>query len=190
MDGIIEAAEKLALKEIETYNFPSLISFEISNKKGLELAKKLNADIFIVQLGTRLMDLKLGQAVSEKRPKEHVKMSSDSAKEFLSKYDIDENMKIKIINCIEAHHKDVPFICKEAEIVANADCYRFLTPKGFLSSLVGYVKMGKTFEEALNQAESKVDEKAAIVSLEIVKKELDSHCIQIKKFIKESKELV
>src|SRR5271157_5457799 len=104
MNGIIEKAEKAALKEIENYGWPSLISFEIANEKGLDLAKKLNADTFIVQLGTRLMDLKLGQAINEKRPKEHVKMSSEAASEFLSKYDIDEKTKIKILNCVEAHH--------------------------------------------------------------------------------------
>src|SRR3989344_5823794 len=109
MNGIIDEAEKIALEEMETNNFHIEVQFVIANEKGLELAKKLNADVFIVQLGTRLMDLKLAQAIKEKRQNEHVKMSSDAAKEFLSKYDIDEKTIIKVLNCIEAHHKEVPF---------------------------------------------------------------------------------
>jgi hypothetical protein len=180
----------LALDEIEKYNFPIPIHFEIANKKGEELAKKLNADVFIVQMGTRLMDLKLGQAFTEKRLQEHVKMSSDAAKEFLSKYDIDEKIKIKILNCIEAHHAKIPFICKEAEIVANADCYRFLTPRGFLAFLHNRGKLGVGLDEALNNGENKADEKAKIVSLGIARKELDPYYFQIKKFIKDARTFV
>ena len=188
-EEIVAEAEKLALQEIEKYDWPTPVFFEVSNIKGLELAKKLSADIFIVQIGTRLMDFKLGQALQEKRQNEHVKMSAEAAEEFLNRYKIDEKIKIKIINCIEAHHKEVPYMCKEAEIVANADCYRFLTARGFFSAVIGYAKMGLGFDDALNRIEGKVDEKAAIVSLDIVRKELDPFYLQIKKFIREAREL-
>jgi len=185
--GIVEEAEKFALEEIEKYGWPIREQFEIANSKGLQLARELNADSTIVQVGTRLMDIKLGQALEEGRIKEHVRMSVEAAKEFLKGFDIDERTKTKILNCVEAHHETVAFICKEAEIVANADCYRFLTPKGFLDALISYGKMGLDLKDALNRIEEKVEEKINIVSLDICRKELDKNYLQIKDFLKKAR---
>ena len=185
---IVEESEKFALEEIEKYGWPRRIAFDIANSKGLQLGRQLNADSTIVQAGTRLMDIKLGQALDEGRIKEHVRMSVEAAKEFLKKFDVDEKTKTKILNCIEAHHGTVSFICKEAEIVANADCYRFLTPKGFLDALISYGKMGLGLDDALNRIEEKVEEKIRIVSLDICRKELDKNYLQIKDFLKKARE--
>ena len=94
MKEIIEAAEKFALDEIEKYGRPSKINFNISNDKGLELAQKLGVDTDIVQIGTRLMDIKLGEGM--KTGGDHVQMGVESTKEFLSKFDIPEETKEKI----------------------------------------------------------------------------------------------
>lgn len=185
---IIEESERFALEEIEKYGWPRRVAFEIANSKGLYLARELNADSLVVQVGTRLMDVKLGQAISENRINEHVKMSAEAAKEFLKKFDIDEKTKTKILNCVEAHHGEVSFICKEAEIVANADCYRFLTPKGFLEALISYGKMGLSLDEALKRIEEKVEEKRRMVSLDICRRELDKNYLQIKDFLKKARE--
>lgn len=77
------------------------------------------------------MDLKLGQASEEKRISDHVKMSSDVARLFLEQNNVEPLDIAKILNCIEAHHGEIAFQSLEAEICANADCYRFIHPKGF-----------------------------------------------------------
>ena len=97
---IIQESKKYALAEIEKFGLPSLVHFEISEKKAIELAEKLGADKEIVQIGVYLMDLKLGQAASENRVAEHVKMSVDAAAEFLQKFELDEFSKTKILNCV------------------------------------------------------------------------------------------
>ena len=63
-------------------------------------------------------------------------MSYDCAKEFLEKNEINSEDSKQILNCVEAHHGKVPYTCIEAEICANADCYRFLTPKNMLTSAI------------------------------------------------------
>jgi len=186
--NIINQARKFAQKEIEKYGMPGPIAFEISENKAKELAEKLRADKSITLVGTYLMDIKLGQAFKEGRGKEHVKMSVEATKEFLEKFEIDEKTKEKIINCVEAHHGDLPYICKEAEICANADCYRFLHPKGFLVLFSGLGKEGLEFEEILNLAELKLDEKYKILSLDICKKELKEYYYQLKALIKSARE--
>lgn len=184
---IIQEAKNLALKEIEKFGLPSLIHFEISEKKVLELVKKIGANRTINLVGYYLMDLKLGEAAKENKREEHIKMSVKEAERFLEKFDLDEETKKKIINCIEAHHGEIPFICKEAEICANADCYRFIHPKGFFAFLTLLGKRDLTFKEVLDWAESKLDEKYKILSLDICKKELEPYYHQFKKLIKEAR---
>jgi len=188
MKEIVNAAEKYALDEIKKYRFPSLINYNTSNDKGLELAKKLKVDINIVQIGTRVMDVKLGQCIAEGKLLEHVKLSVKATKEFLNKFDISKEDKEKIVNCVEAHHKDVPWICKEAEICANADCYRFIRLKNWLDSVGTYLThFNLSMDEALKRGEKKADEKWAILSLDLCKKELEPNYNLIKEIVRRAK---
>ncbi|MDR2540713.1 MAG: hypothetical protein LBD11_02795 [Candidatus Peribacteria bacterium] len=101
---ILQATRAFALNEIEQYGLPTLINFELSEQKAIELADKLHADKTITLLGVYLMDCKLGQAFSEKRGAEHVQMSVEASEEFLKQFDLDEETKKKILNCVAAHH--------------------------------------------------------------------------------------
>jgi len=180
---IIQEAKRLALREIEEFGIPPLIHFEISEKKVIELCEMLNADKTIALTGYYLMDLKLGEAIKLNKTKDHIKMSLSVAKPFLEKFGLDEETKKKIINCIEAHHGEVPFICKEAEICANADAYRFLHPKGFFATLI-FTGKDLGFEKTLNLLDQKIDEKYKILSIDICKKELGKYYGQFKELIK------
>jgi HD superfamily phosphodiesterase len=104
MENIIQTTRNFALSESTKYGLPTLLHFELGEQKALELAKKLNADSTIVQLGVYLMDIKLGQAFAEKRVAEHVKMSSEAAKIFLQQFNLSDIYMDKILNCVEAHH--------------------------------------------------------------------------------------
>ena len=80
----------------------------------------------------------------------------------------------KIINCVEAHHGSVPFTCIEAEVCANADCYRFIAPTGVFTFLDVVAKREMGFLEQIEQAKMKLEEKHAILSLDRTKEELES----------------
>ncbi len=180
---IIKKAEELALAEIEKYGTPIKPHFYFSNKKGVELAKKLGANENIVEIGTRLMDIKIGEAIIQNKLKNHVKMSSDEAKIFLSQFKINSEEFDKIINCIEGHHKDIDWECIEAEICANADCYRFLILKNWIAYMHLLGKRGLSFGESIKIAGEKLEEKWNILSLDICKKELEPHYKIIKEMI-------
>lgn len=183
MQKIIKKAEEFALSEIKKYGLPSIINFETSNKKGLELSKKLNANSEIVQVGTRLMDIKLGKACSKKKLNEHIEMGAKAAREFLSQFNLQKDIVEKIINCVEGHHGTKKWKCKEAEICANADCYRFLLVRNWLAFLSSLSSDYKNFEDSLRFAEEKANEKWKILSLDICKKELEPHHTLIKEII-------
>ena len=88
----------------------------------------------------------------------------------------------QIINCVEAHHGTIPFDSIEAEICANADCYRFIHPKGFFLFLTILGKRG-SFPDALDMAEKKLDEKYNILSLDFCKNELEEVYRGLKSYI-------
>ena len=187
MEEVIVKAEEFALSEIKRYGFPSRMNFDTSNEKGLQLAKEYDADPFIVQIGTRLMDIKLGEAISKGKPGEHVKMSVDATIDFLSQFDLPEDVRKKILNCVEGHHGTKKWTCKEAEVCANADCYRFLLIRNWLAFLNSLGADKSSFEHDLKFAEDKANEKWKILSLGFCKKELEPYYNMINKIIKKAR---
>jgi len=185
---IAEKAEKFARDEIEKYGLPWIEHFNISLEKGIKIAEKLWANIELVKIWVSLMDVKLWQAFSEKRVWEHVKMSSEATKEFLKDFEIDKKTFEIIIEAVEWHHWKEKFDNLEAEITANADCYRFISPKGIFYF---FSVLGRRFWDDLwkivENVESKMDEKMNIVSLDFVKQELEPVYKNMKKYFKESK---
>ena len=186
MEDIIKKAEEYALSEIEKYGLPSILNFNTSNKKAEELAKKFDVDENIVKIGIRLIDIKLGEAAKQGKINEHVKMSTDAAEKFLSQFNIPQETKIKIFKCVAGHHSTF-WDLKEAEICANADCYRFLLVKNWLVFLHSLGERGDEFEKSLKYAKEKAEEKWNILSLEICKKELTSHYKIIREIINKAK---
>ncbi|HLD31548.1 MAG TPA: hypothetical protein VJB37_01500 [Patescibacteria group bacterium] len=180
---LVSAAKTYAQEEIAKFGTPLPVHFTLSEEKAIVLAQSLGADLEIVKVGVYLMDLKLGQALAEQRLAEHVEMSRTAAAEFLQSFDLPIDREQKILNCVEAHHGQVPYLCPEAEICANADCYRFLHPRGFFAYIPLLAGRGVTEEEILRQLEYKIDEKKAILSLPECRQELLSYYKIYKKLI-------
>lgn len=185
MKDIIQKADEFALSEIEKFGLPTMLNYNLSNEKGLELAKESGADADIVSIGTRLMDIKLGEAFRQGRLKEHIEMGVNATKQFLLKFEIDERIKEKIIDCVKGHHGG--WVSKEAEVCANADCYRFLLLRNWLAFFNSLGARNTTFEEDLAWAEKKADEKWDILSIEKCRNELERDYKLIKKIINKAK---
>lgn len=170
-EQLVSDAFYIANQTIATTTQHIYVAFE----KGEILADYYKADKQIVMIGLYLMDIKLKEERKLGRKKEHISMASQFAKEFLKDYDISKDEYDKIINCIEAHHKDIPFSCIEAEICANADCYRFIYPTGvfaYESFLSG--KMDN-IEDIIAKMKSKLEEKYQIISLDKTKEDLEEN---------------
>jgi hypothetical protein len=187
MQELISAARILAISEIEKYGAPPLPNFEIANKQGQILAEQFNVDKDIVMLGTLLMDLKLGECLKEGKIDEHIDRSVTAADEFLTKHHVPEEKKGKILNCVACHHATRPFACKEAEIVANADCYKFLHPYGIFVYFMILGERGSDPKKTLEQVEFKIDEKWNALTLDSCKKELEHNYKEFKCFIAAAK---
>jgi hypothetical protein len=132
----------------------------------------LGASIEIVEAGTLLMDCLIGQALKENRSSEHIEMSLEKVNELLNKSTLSENDKENIRNCILEHHGVTKFYSIESEICCNADCYRFISIKGF-SYAMRYLR-DMPFEDLIKLLNNKVEEKWNALSLEVSKNELSS----------------
>lgn len=188
LSNVAEKAVQMAREEINKYGMPSMFQFDLSLREGERLASELNADSEIVKIGIALMDIMLGKAAKEGMQAQHVQISKDFAEQFLKQFNLSENTVADIINCVEAHHGRIPFNCIEAEICANADCYRFIHPKGVLYYFTVVGRRFNNFDKELNQVELKLDEKMKIASIPSVKTELIEYYDNFKKYIAMCKE--
>lgn len=187
-ENLAKEVRSEAIKEIDKYGSPPMELFKLSEFHAVKLAKLYNADFDIVKMGCYFADYKLGLAFKENRLKDHIKMSLEAASGFFKKHNTDKKLADKVLHCIEAHHGTIPYKSIEAEIVANADCYKFLTARGlfaFVKSLSGRENM--TLDQILDYCEEKAGEKWSIASLPEVKKELENNHMLIKKLVKNAR---
>lgn len=148
---------------------------DIAHKKVTELAEYCKADKDIAMIGFNLIDIRIQQSKKEGDITKHPFVARDFAKTFLKDYDLTQEEANKIINCIEAHHGQVPYTCIEAEIVANADCYRFIHPHGALTYIGLLEKRKCDINANIEQLKFKQKEKYSLISLNKVKEELSPY---------------
>jgi hypothetical protein len=170
MEEFIKLARRFVYKECEKTKTPSWPIVVLSCEVGKRLAKTLNANVEIVEAGTILMDCMLGQAKIEGRQAEHVQISLEKTNELLEKSDLDEKTKENIRHCVFEHHGVKRFYSLESEICCNADCYRFVSIKGFVLNMRGFE--GMPLGELIKLLKMKFEEKSNALSLEICKNEL------------------
>lgn len=175
----INRIRDFTISQTEEYKTPLLIHLEIANEKGQELAGLLGADKNIVLLGTLLMDCMIGLAIKEGKRERHVEMGVKKTKELLNQFlELTSKEKENIIHCVAEHHGVGKFFSEESEIVCNADCYRFVSAKGFIGGIRFFRDMD--FKELLKLLSSKTEEKWNALSLDVCKKELEPEYQAIK----------
>lgn len=183
MEKLFENVKKAALEEIEKFGSPSFENFDIAQEVGVRLAKEFGANEMIVKLGCALMDIKLGECMVERVPAQHISRGLVYAEKILSENNVDNKTKEILLGCIESHHGGVAYKTLEAEICANADCYRFIHPRGVIASIVNALKIRPTLKDAILFVLDKMEEKHKILSLDICKRELEQYYLTMKKML-------
>lgn len=151
---IYKAGEELAHK-VGVFNLPSEITKLLGRFKyrysygqnmiahtleetriGVALAHELKADVNVVKLGCLLHDI--GKVITDKEGS-HVELGV----ELLKKYRFPQ----KVIDCVAAHHEDIPFPSVEAVIVYIADAVSGGRPAARNEDFEEYLKRIRTIEE-------------------------------------------
>lgn len=186
---LLKLSEKLLQREIEKTGLPPIEFHKICLEYGKRLAKIYKVDKNLILASLNLMDVKVGQASKEKRMKEHVQMSLKAAMPVIKKAKLSKKDEEKVIGCILSHHGIEKYPSIEAEICANADCFKFLHPRGVVSFLWSLGKRGFSFKDALKYVDYKLKEKHKILSLPEVKKEGEGYYKEFKKLLKRTKSI-
>lgn len=188
IEELLEKANNFNREEIEKYNPDIWFLHKIAAEAGSRLAKEYGADENIVNIAIAMMDSKLHEASALGIPKEHISMSVDATKDLLKDVTIlSDDVKENIIKCVEEHHGVNKFFSIESEVVANADCYKFVHPKGFLYYLSMLGRRFHDFDKEIAQLNFKLNEKYKTISLPLVKEELKKYYEFFQKSIDELK---
>lgn len=186
IDTIVNDLDAVAIAEIMKYSVTTLDDYNDLINVALELGKKLNTNSDVIKLGARFTEIKLGQAITEKKKNEYVNMSLGFAMDFLTGYPLSEEFKKKVFACIKEQN-DTQFSCIEAEICSNALCYNFLTPKKILKLFYHLKQRGYNFDESFWFVSEKLEEKWNKLTLDLCKKDLEQNCKLIKEFLELAK---
>ena len=90
----------------------------------------------------------------------------------------EEDQKI-ILNSIEAHHAKVPTHSKIAEIVKNAECFKFVTLEWSLMRLHELGIRWIPFAEAVDKVLQKMEQKKVLLTFDDCKMEAELNCKEI-----------
>ncbi len=124
--NIVNQIEKEVKKYIEEYKNNSEDHYDFWNehiryvyKEAVDLAKKYNADIEIVQLGALLHDIALIRQIGDR--KDHHINGKIIAEKILSEYSYPEDKKNKVLSCVYNHRSSKNGTTLEELCVADAD---------------------------------------------------------------------
>lgn len=190
IEELVEKAESFNKEEIKKYKSDLEFLYNISYDAGIKLAKKYKADENIVRIALAMMDSKLPEAQHLGTQKEHISMSSSATKKLLEEATLlNDKEKENIIKCVEEHHGVEKFYSIESEVVANADCYKFIHPKGvfYYSSMLG--RRLHNFSKELEHLDFKLNEKHDTLSLPLAKEELEPYYQFFQKAINEARNI-
>lgn len=187
LKDLVRNADIAMRKETKKYNPDIEFLHDIALEGGKRLAEKYHASMDIVEVGISLMDLKLLEAQSLGIAKEHVRLSTEATKKLLEEYDLSEEVKDNILHCVEEHHGVDQYFSIESEICANADCYKFLDPKGVFTYCSILARRFHDLDKEWQQLEYKMDEKYHTLSLKEAKGKLTPYYEQIKSLLEIAK---
>ena len=170
-DAIINQAKKLMQKMTQKNKAPEWLLTEIAVSKGEKLCKKYNVNRRIVITALYLAHIIFDTKIGGKTQKEHPKLSAKQAKKYLKQWGLNKGEEEIILNSIEAHHEHVATKSLEAEVVKNAECFKFLELRGTLIHLHALGKRDMEFEDSIKEVKRKMEQKYNYLTLPDCKKE-------------------
>jgi len=176
---IVKLSEMLMRKQTKKNKAPVWLLTELAIEKGKELSKKYNVDERLVLTSLYLAHTVFSPIWKGEIQKNHPKLSSMFVKEYLDKWDVSEEEQKIILNSIEAHHNKVPTESKIAEVVKNAECFKFVTVEGSMIWLNELKLRRVPFEEAVDKVIEKMEQKRKLLTLDDCIKEAEKNCKEI-----------
>lgn len=183
------AIDKIAREQSEKFGQPAPYYYNIAVEKAEMLAKEVGADVVLCKIGAILMDIKLGECMANKCVPLHIQKGCEFIEPILDELGVDKKIKQVLLDCIKFHHgtKDEVYPNIESEVVANADCYRFLTHAGTYGNILFADSLGFDQNQNVEFCLNKLEEKFSVLSIEKAKSDLTENYENIKEFLNKCK---
>jgi hypothetical protein len=181
---IVNLSKELMYKQTLKNKAPVWLLTEIAIKKGKELSKKYDVDERLVLTSLYLAHTIFSPIWKGDIQKNHTRLSSEFAKTYLDKWKINKNEQEIILNAIESHHNQVPTKSKVADVVKNAECFKFVTFEGSLILLHELGIRQIPYEEAVDKVIEKMNQKKSLITFDDCIKEAEENCNKILEIFK------
>ena len=161
MSGIVESIKEELLKRCDAYNekygydfWNDHIKYVVKN--SVELAKKYDADVEIVELGALLHDIAMPSEIGPRE--EHNVYGAKIADELLTELNYPEDKKERVKECVLRHRgsKKLPRNTIEEQCVADADVIAHFDCIPSLFSLV-YKEMNLSISDGKEYVRKKLE---------------------------------
>jgi hypothetical protein len=179
MANIVEESRKLMRKQTLKNRSPAWLLTELAVAKGRELSRKYKVDERLVCASLYLAHTVFDREVNGPVQRRHPQLSSCFAKRHLDRWGVAAKEKGIILNSIEAHHAKVPTKSLTAEVVKNAECFKFVTLKGCLILLHEEGLRGVRLEDSVDYVLYKMNQKRKLLTLKDCITEANRNCRKI-----------
>lgn len=179
--NIVQLSKDLMYQQTKINKAPAWRLTELAILKGKELAKKYQVDERLVLTSLYLAHTVFSPIWAGEIQQNHTKLSAEFSKKYLDEWNISEEEQKIILNSIRAHHNEVETETKIAEIVKNAECFKFVTVEGALIYLHEWGLRQVSYEEAREKVLPKMDQKRKLLTLEECMTEAEKNCAEIRK---------
>ncbi len=181
---IVNLSKELMFKQTQKNKAPAWLLTELAVEKGKKLSEKYPVDKRLVLTSLYLAHSIFNPVWKGDIQKNHPQLSSEFAKKYLDSWNVSKDDQEIILNAIEAHHNNIPTRSKVAEVVKNAECFKFVSVKGSLIWLHELGLRGIPFEEAVDKVIQKMEQKKSLLTFDECIREAENNCKQILKLFK------
>ena len=176
---IVNLSRELMLKRIEINKAPAWLLTKIAIEKGRELSQKYHVDERLILTSLYLAHTVFSPIWKGEIQKNHPQLSAEFVKSYLGKWNVNNKDQETILNAILAHHNHVQAKSKVAEIVKNAEGFKFLTVRGSLIFLHELGKRGVPYNKAKEMVIEKMYQKRGLLTLSDCIGEADINIVKI-----------
>lgn len=184
MSKLVELSKKLMHRQTKKNGAPPWRLTEIAVAKGKVLSKKYKVDSELVITALYLAHTIFSKIVQDNIQKNHEDLSANFAEKYLKKWKVSPTKRNIILNCIRAHHEKVKTESKIAEVMKNAECFKFITIEGALVYIHHLGTRNIPFEKAIYLANAKAKQKLSYITLNKVKREAKQSYAETIKMLK------
>lgn len=166
INHLLENCSYQIQRTIAEFGVPDGLRFELANNFCKEIAKCVNADLDLVQIGLTFIDL---GAWKSDRTNDPVPVATVKyIKEILDSMVVDENLKEILFNNLKSYYDNNPKTV-EANVISDSILCAYIHPSYVLHSLVKFIKSGQPYLTALKTLKFNTEQAYNSISLNCTK---------------------